>query len=226
MDNVTSAGRLNLVAIESSLRDLQREFPRINKYLDTPRDRLDDVVVTNLLAGYAYVDRLVRGGVDPFALGQSRHLLELNALVLCGCDAEARARESAHLGATERHFYRDQLGGIGELASWYSLHRDESAFKRAAGAYIRMLSEPQLFIEGNHRTGALVMSYILLSDGLPPFVLSVKNAKAYFNPSTLISKTRKTPFNVLFKIPKLKQELAEFLEQQANDAYLSTAPNA
>ena len=42
-----------------------------------------------MLAGYAFVDTLVADGVDVFALGQLKHLLELNALVLCGA-SEAR----------------------------------------------------------------------------------------------------------------------------------------
>ena len=35
------------------------------------------------------------------------------------------------------------------------------------------------------------MSYILARDGHPPFVLTVDNAKAYFDPSTLITKKKK-----------------------------------
>jgi hypothetical protein len=44
--------------------------------------------------------------------------------------------------------------------------------RRAAEVYIYILSEPQLFIAGNHRTGALVLSYILAREGRPPFVLT------------------------------------------------------
>jgi Fic family protein len=51
-----------------------------------------------------------------------------------------------------------------------------------------MLSEPQVFIEGNDRTGALVMSYILAKAGQPPFVLSFANAKPYFESSAQIKR--------------------------------------
>jgi len=44
---------------------------------------------------------------------------------------------------------------------------------------------------GNHRTGALLMSYLLVRDGDPAFVLSVETAPAYFGPSSLLSGTRK-----------------------------------
>jgi ABC-type phosphate transport system substrate-binding protein len=36
---------------------------------------------------------------------------------------------------------------------WFKEYGKESAWKRAAGVYVRILSQPQLYIEGNHRTG-------------------------------------------------------------------------
>ena len=86
--------------------------------------------------------------------------------------------------------------------------------------YISILSEPQLFIEGNHRTGALVMSYILAREGRPPFVLTAENAKAYLDPSTLITETRKHSLVALFRIPKIKRYFAQFLKEQADRKYL------
>ncbi len=211
---------LDLDAIESSLRAVQRNFSEINRVINTPRDTLDDQVITNMMAGYRYVDALVADGVDLFAIGASRHFLELNALVLCGTDPIERIREDAHLKATAQRFYEEDRGTISDLAAWYALHRDETAWTRAAGVYVRLLSEPQLFIEGNHRTGALIMSCILVRDGRPPFVLSIDNAQGYFDPSTLITKTKKTPIGMLFRIPKLKKEFAAFLRENADDRYL------
>ena len=107
------------------------------------------------------------------------------------------------------------------MREWYRLHRDESVWRRAAGVYIRVLSEPQLFIEGNHRTGALIMSYILASEYRPPFVLTVENAQGYFNPSTLITKTKKTSLSMLYRMPAIKKNFAAFLKRQASNAFLA-----
>ncbi|MFZ1415584.1 MAG: hypothetical protein WAS73_13545 [Defluviicoccus sp.] len=211
---------LDLNAIESSLRAVQHNFSEINRVLKTPRDSLDDEVVTKMMAGYRYADALAADGVDLFAMGASKHFLELNALVLCGTDPHERAREEAHLKATERRFYEEDRGTISDLAAWYALHCGETVWSRAAGVYVRLLSEPQVFIEGNHRTGALIMSCILVRDGCPPFVLSVDNAQGYFDPSTLITKTKKTAISILFRIPKLKKEFAAFLREKADDRYL------
>jgi hypothetical protein len=51
----------------------------------------------------------------------------------------------------------------------------------------------------------------------------VENAKAYFDPSTLIKQTKKTASSLLMKLPHMKKRFALFLEQQANAAYLSKA---
>src|SRR5262249_55321038 len=152
---VASRWRLDLSAIEASLRGVQRHFDRINRRLPAPRDPLSDAVVRNMIAGYAAVDTLVNDGVDVFAMGQLQHLLELNALVLCGTSPTRRAEYAEHRAATERRFYEQREGGIGDLVEWEARHRRESVWMHAAGVYIRALSKPQLFIEGNHRTGAL-----------------------------------------------------------------------
>jgi hypothetical protein len=215
--------RLNLSAIEASLRAVQQDFTRINATLSTPRDPLSDEVLDNLLAGYACVDDALAQGLDLFALGNSRRLLELNILVLCGPTQEARRAAAAHIAATERRFYEQPGGGIRDLMHWLSVHAKDSVWRRAAGAYVRLLSQPQLYIEGNHRTGALIMSYLLAREGRPPFVLTVDNAKAYFDPSALVKGSKKRGIAELTRLPKLKKRLAELLKSQADAAYLLPA---
>jgi prophage maintenance system killer protein len=213
---------LDLEAIATSLRRVQMEFEVINQQLSWQRDPMSDEVVENLLAGYAYVDALVDAGIDVFVMGQHKHLLELNTLVLCGRNLERRAEFAAHIEATERHFYEERQGGIEDIVEWYSRHRHEPAWKLAAGLYVRILSKPQLFIEGNHRTGVLVASYVLLRNGLPPFVLTVENALAYFDPSTVIRGTNKLGLLALFRLPGIKKRFARFLRDQPSSDYLLT----
>lgn len=213
-------GRIDLAAVEASLRALQAEFPRINEFLKSPRDRLDDEVIGNLLAGYAYVDRAIAGGVDLLALGNLRHLLELNTIVLCGEDPLARRLNARHIAATEQHFWEQSGGGVRDVVEWHERHRAESVWQRAAGVYIRILSEPQLYIEGNHRTGALVMSYLLVREGKPPFVLTAENAKGYFDPSAVLTKTRKSSLAMLFRMPKAKKYFGQYLKSHADGRHL------
>ena len=212
--------RLNLDAIESSLRAVQRVFPEINAHLQTVREPLSDEVITNLMAGYAFIDTAIADSLNLFALGNLKYLLELNRLVLCGTDSRKLKDYANHIDATEAHFYGHTEGSIGSIIEWHAGHKHRSPWRRAAGVYIRILSEPQLYLEGNHRCGALIMSYLLAREGKPPFVLTVDNAKAYFDPSTLINATRKTPFALLFKLPHLVRDFAQFLKEQADYRYL------
>src|SRR5215471_944639 len=212
--------RLDLKAIEQSLRGVQREFPKINEILHSRRDSMTDAVLDNMLTGYTFVDKAVADGVDLFTLRYATALLELNHIVLCGLNQQVRQEYQTHIEATTQRFHEQEEFNIDDILRWYYRHEDESSWKRAAGVYVRILSQPQLFIEGNHRTGALIMSYMLMRDGKAPFVLSVDNAKAYFDPSTLIKETKKTATTMLMKLPRMKKLFAEFLREQSDTAHL------
>src|SRR5262247_4544929 len=215
--------RLDLKAIEQSLRDVQREFPKINELLQSRRDSMTDAVLENMLSGYIFVDKAVADGVDLFTLRHATALVELNHIVLCGLDEQVRQEYQSHIEATSQRFYEQEEFNIDDILRWYYKHENESPWKRAAGVYVRILSQPQLYIEGNHRTGALIMSYILVRDGKAPFVLTVDNAKAYFDPSTLVKATKKTATTLLTKLPRMKKRFASFLREQANSHYLRSA---
>ena len=73
--------------------------------------------------------------VDIFAMGEHRHMLELNRIVLCGIDADRRNEYAAHLAATERRFYEERNAGIEDLVEWYRLHAQRPVWERAAGVY-------------------------------------------------------------------------------------------
>jgi len=212
--------RLDLKTIEQSLRDVQREFPKINEILHSRRDSMTDAVLENMLAGYAFVDKAVADGADLFTLRHIPDLLEFNHIVLCGLNQQVRQEYQTHIEATAQRFYEQEEFNIDDILRWYYKHENESAWKRAAGVYVRILSQPQLYIEGNHRTGALIMSYILVRDGKSPFVLTVDNAKAYFDPSTLFKATTKTTTTLLTKLPRMKKLFAEFLRAQAHEKYI------
>lgn len=212
--------RLDLKTIAQSLRDVQREFPKINEILHSRRDSMTDEVLENMLAGYAFVDKAVADGADLFTLRHIPDLLELNHIVLCGLNQQVRQEYQTHIEATAQRFYEQEEFNIDDILRWYYKHENESPWKRAAGVYVRILSQPQIYIEGNHRTGALIMSYILARDGKAPFVLTVDNAKAYFDPSTLFKATTKTATTLLTKLPRMKKLFAEFLRAQAHERYI------
>jgi hypothetical protein len=217
---MTRGSRLNIVAIEAALVLVQREFPRINASLTARRDPLTDEVVANMVDGYRRIDNCLMKGIDLFRVGKSRLLLELNRIVLCGEDSRPQDYSARQLKFTEQHFYEADGGGVGALMDWLDLHQHVTAWKRAAGVFTRVLSQPQLYVEGNHRTGALLMGYLLAREGLPPFVLTVENARQFFEPATLIKKRKKQGLDNLLRLPKMTKRLAQLLEVQADTGYL------
>ena len=218
--------RLNLSAIEASLREVQRQFDKINEIIRSRRDQMTDEVLDNMMAGYAFIDDALGEGVDLFDLPHLHGLLELNHLVLCGADLGYRREHHRHIETTRERFYHQEGCNVDTILAWRQKHDRDSAWKQAAGVYVRILSQPQLYFEGNHRTGALIMSYLLARGGRPPFVLSVQNAKAYFDPSTLIKLTKKTAGARLAKLPRMKTRFAKFLQAQANSRYLQQSDGA
>lgn len=205
---------------------MQHHFEAINGSLRAQREPMSDRVVDNMVSGYAFVDDLLATGVDVFAMGSLRHLLDLNTLVLCGSDPARRAQYARHRDATERRFYEERNGGIRDLVEWYAGHRHDAAWQRAAGIFVRMLSKPQLFVEGNHRTGALLMSYVLMGAGLSPFVLTPENAAAYFDQSAAIRDIEKTSAPALFRLPGIARRLAQVLAAHADGRYMVRAGEA
>lgn len=209
--------RLDLSAIEHALRKVQSRFAELSQHFTEQRDPLTDEVLLNVVEGYALIDDYVARGVDLFDLQQLNLMLEINATVLCGRDPAGREEYAQHLLATEEHFFNNVEGGIKDLFNWYGSHRNESVWKRAAGVYVRILSEPQLFIEGNNRSGSLIVSYLLMREGLSPFVLTLENAEGYFNPSSVIRNSAKHGIKALYELPKIKKKYAAFLEDNAPD---------
>jgi hypothetical protein len=201
---------------------VQREFEAINERLSARREPMSERVLDNMLTGYAFVDALLTADIDTFAMGNLKNLLELNTIVLCGTDPTRREQYARHIEATERRFYEEREGGIQDVVEWCARHQRESAWNRAAGAYVRVLSKPQLFIEGNHRTGTLLMSYILMGAGQPPFVLSPENAAAYFDPSAVVRHLEKNSVAMLFRLPGIKRRLAQLLLDHSDRTYLLT----
>jgi hypothetical protein len=212
--------RLNLAAIEAALVSLQAEFPRINAELSDKRDALTDQVVANMLEGYRCVDDYLSRDIDLFQMGNSRRLLHLNRLVLYGSKRQSINSERS-LMTTSHHFYEAEDGGVGEVMEWLGMHHNARVWKRAAGVFTHVLSQPQLYIEGNHRTGALMMSYLLAREGQPPFVLTANNARHFFDPATLVKNSKKHGLDNLLKLPKLTKRFARLLEEQGDAMYLS-----
>lgn len=211
--------RLRLGRIERALTDIQRHFSSINAALKLRRDDFTDDVRRNMLAAYEFLDAIVRDGVDLFSDQGLEALLQLNHLVLLGRGYDSRAF-GRHISATREQFFANFRQYVKPIRRWYRKHGTANPFKVAAQVYIGVLSYPQLYQEGNHRTGSLIASGILLQSGLPPFVLTRQNAIAYFNPSSEIKFTDKRTVRGKLRLPRYRRQFREFLQRNVSVKYI------
>lgn len=207
---------LQLPVIAEELYRVQRVFPEINAGLHTGREDFSNTVLDNLLDAYAHLNELIAQDFSPFSPPGVSEIFTLNTLVLGGFDCDWRNSHKRFLKESRERFYVM----IQPLIKWYEKHHNDNPFKLAAGMYVGVLSHPQLFMEGNHRTGTLIASWILLKHEQPPFVLTVENAKTYFDPSAEIKFTDKRKVNGQLKLPKYRRYFRDFLEAQVKPNYL------
>jgi hypothetical protein len=210
--------RLHLGRIDNELCDVQRHFPVINATLDCRRDDFSNAVRQNMLAAYEFLDALVADNLDLFSNEGINALLQLNHLVLLGQGYDRREFD-LHIAATRRQFFVNFPQYVKPIRRWYRKHETENPYKVAAQVYVGVLSQPQLYQEGNHRTGSLIASGILLQNGCPPFVLTRQNAVAYFNPSSEIKFTDKRTVRGKLRLPKYQRAFREFLQKNVSRAY-------
>lgn len=213
--------RLDVAAIRACLIDTQHNFKKINASLSVKKEPPSDEVIENLIAGYALIDAYIADDINLFSYGCSHHLLELNHTVLYEHAPITRSEEKSQFKATEKYFYNSSNGGVGQLMEWMHLHNHDSVWKQAAGVFTCMISQPQLFLEGNHRTGSLIMSYMLMRQGRTPFVLSAENAKFFFEPAELAKMRHKKRFiDDLIYLPKQTRKFAKLLKKEQHPEFL------
>ena len=216
--------RLYLEEIDASLKTVEAHWAEIDDDLelqgigrkDTP---FTDVVRTRMMSAYNHLDIMLAQEVPPFSPESIGHMLLLNERVHYGTDQELLAEYATARKATSEKFYQH----IGTIQEWYERHkkRGDDPLKLAAEVYVSILGYPQLYIEGNHRTGSLVANWITVYYGFPPFVLSVNNAIAYFAPSAEIkSFVNKASWRGMTKLPKYRKSFLAFWERHIDSRYL------
>ncbi len=213
--------RLNLEAIESALDGMMAAAKaKPGEWKKLHREKLGKAAAHRLLEGYAYVDRLLAEAVDPFAYGNSEHLVELNHLVLCGSSPQTRRESAAHIEQTESYFYDNRLGGVGDFVAWYTRNRSLSPPLLASGSFVVVASAPQLFIEGNQRTATLIASFVLARRDLPPLVATAQNYGSLFPHFAQAKAIDRSSWRASITVWRLRSRLAASYQRTANPKFL------
>jgi hypothetical protein len=217
-------GRLNLETIAYSLKTVEMHWTEIDDELDlrgigrkdTP---FNGVVRMRMMSAYQYLDTLLSQRMPPFSPESIVHMLCLNHRVHYGTDQRLMSEYAKAIEATTKKFYQH----IGPIQRWYEKHRQwgNHPLKLASEIYVSVLGYPQLYIEGNHRTGSLIANWISVYNDFPPFVLSADNAIAYFAPSIEIKNfADKSTWRGQARIPKYRKSFLHFWEHHIDSRYL------
>ncbi len=207
--------RPNLKEIEKSYQEVLTKWTDIDDQLDrlkigrkdTPFNQL---LMDNMLCAWEYIDFFIRKkDYDLLSKEGGPHMLEINHRIHYGLDYVLRDEYQKSLAATTEKFSKHVVP-IRKYYKTKTTYRT-SINKIASEVYISILGHPQLFIEGNHRSGSIIASWINLANNKPPFVLSVDNAVAFFRPAQEIKKfNKRSMWRSLTKLPKYKKAFKEF----------------
>jgi hypothetical protein len=196
--------------IQENLKRFQQSFEIINKDLSLKREPFTDDLFSNLLAAYGYLNELLQKGIGLFTPAGLHCMLEMNHIVLCGTDPSVRYEYHNHILETRRR-YKENVTAARKWILTKDLKTDP--FNLAAGFYVRTVSQPQLFIEGNHRTENVIFNYILLKEDLPPFVVTAENAYDYFELSSEIKFMKRKSLKAgLMNLSSVQRRFARFLQ--------------
>jgi hypothetical protein len=208
----------NIETISASLYGFLEDFPRINGQLAMQREDFTPVMAENIIEAYRFLNGLLQKGMDLFTPAGLYALLEMNHLVLCGSDQDTRSQYYQHLMETRKSY----LKRIKPIKEWVLNNKESAdACKLATGFYSRMLSRPQLFLEGNHRTGNILLNYLLLSKGSNPYIPNVEDAHLYLDISGDIKFTNKDKaLENTLKMPGHRKRFQEFLQNCTRAEYV------
>ncbi|MBV9580894.1 MAG: hypothetical protein JO057_20120 [Chloroflexi bacterium] len=220
--------RLDLCEIDGALLEVERAWPDIDAELQRlkigRKDPFTSVLHSNMLSAYAYLDELVARDIAPFSPASFEHMLVLNDRVHYGMNRALMAEFASAIDANAEKFNTQ----IEPIAAWYAKHagQGDHPCKLAAETYVSIVGQPQLFIEGNHRTGSLIASWINLYNGHPPFVLAVDNAVDYFAPSAAIKQfANRSTWRGRQQLPKYRKSFRIFWEHHVDEKYVLKPEN-
>ncbi len=213
--------RPDLKKIERSYNDVLKNWELIDAELDnrmigrkdTPFDAL---LMENMLTAWDYIDYLLhKKDIDLISVRGWPHMIEVNNRVHYGENQELRQEYKKAIEATTEKF----TTLIGPIEKYYrkNIRDHASIYKVAAEVFISILGMPQLFVEGNHRSGSVIAGWINLAYKKPPFILTVDNAVAFFAPAQEIKKFNKhSVWRSMTKLPKYKKDFKIFWKQHCD----------
>ena len=189
--------RLNLCEIDASLSQVELQWASLDATLQQSgvghKEPFTTSLRTKMLSAYAYLDDMLARDVLPFSPDGLDQMLALNERVHYGEDSALRQEFAGAIASNADKFDRQ----IEPISEWYWKHagRGEHPYKLAAETYVSIVGQPQLFIEGNNRTGSLIASWINLCRRLPT-VRALRSERGRVLRAVRGNQTIRRPFDV------------------------------
>ncbi len=213
--------RPNLKEIESSYTRVMENWESIDDLLekhkvgrkDTPFNKR---LMDNLLLAWDYIDYFIKNEkYELLSQYGGPDMLEINHRVHYGENYILRYEYQKAINATTEKFSKQ----IPYIRKYYKKHMKgkRTVYKVASEVFIAIVGQPQLFIEGNHRSGSIIASGINMAYDKPPFVLTVENALTFFEPAQVIKKfNKRSKWRSVTKLPKYKVNFSRFWESHCD----------
>lgn len=218
------AFRPDLKQIEASYDNVLKNWHEIDDSLELTKvgrkdQPFDKPLMENMLLAWDFIDFFIKkkdysllsrkGGPD---------MLEINHLVHYGVNDSLRYEFKKSIEATTEKFSRQVVS----IRSYYrkKMKHDTPAYHMAANIFIAIIGMPQLFIEGNHRSGSIIASWVNLVNEKPPFVLTAENAVAFFKPAQEIKKfDKRSLWRSMTQLPKYKRDFKSFWKSHCDMSF-------
>ncbi|PIQ89322.1 MAG: hypothetical protein COV72_03790, partial [Candidatus Omnitrophica bacterium CG11_big_fil_rev_8_21_14_0_20_42_13] len=205
---------IDIDLVSQYLQQICQKFSEINEKLEVKREPIKTEMIENIIDGYTLLADMLG---EKSAFDTLYKTKDLNLRVLIGSDLRKQLEYNSFIVETMRVFDKNII----PIQKWYFKKRNVLSGERvAAGVYVRILSHPQLFIEGNHRTGSIIVNGILRSHDLAPFVLTLENMVDYLNLSSEIKFKSKKKYFDKWKLMSLEIKFSEFLRENIDEGYL------
>jgi hypothetical protein len=209
------AFRPDLKQIEASYDRLLKDWDKIDDSLDLKKvgrkdQPFDKALMENMLLAWDYIDYFIKKkDYNLLSIEGGPDMLEVNHRVHYGVNSPLRHEYKKAIDATTEKFSRQVV----PIRDYYRKKKKlgVSTYHVAAEIFIAIVGMPQLYIEGNHRSGSIIASWVNLVNEKPPFVLTAENAVAFFEPAQEIKKfDKKSLWRSMTKLPKYKKEFKTF----------------
>jgi hypothetical protein len=209
------AFRPDLKQIEASYERILKDWHKIDDSLELNKvgrkdHPFDKPLMQNMLLAWDYIDYFIKKkNYSLLSIEGGSDMLEINHRVHYGVNSSLRHEYNKAMDATTEKFSK-QVVPIRKYFRKKS-KLGTSKYHVAAEIFIAIIGMPQLYIEGNHRSGSIIASWVNLINEKPPFVLTSENAIAFFKPAQKIKKfNKKSLWRSMTKLPKYKKQFKTF----------------